>query len=96
MMNIFGPISGFSFALIFLFITLVIAVIVLKYYALWYSARGNQRMWFIIMLVVNTIGILEIIYLIWFRPKDDSVIQDTDKDTATKAITPSQDDSQPE
>lgn len=31
--------------------------------ALWHSARRNQGWWFVIMLVVNTVGILEIIYL---------------------------------
>jgi Family of unknown function (DUF5652) len=31
--------------------------------ALWHSARRSQPWWFVIMLVVNTAGILEIIYL---------------------------------
>jgi len=31
--------------------------------ALWHSARRGQPWWFVIMLVVNTAGILEIIYL---------------------------------
>ena len=31
--------------------------------ALWHSARRNQYIWFILILVVNTVGILEIIYL---------------------------------
>src|ERR1700733_4860716 len=31
--------------------------------ALWHSARRGSYWWFIIMLVVNTVGILEIIYL---------------------------------
>ncbi|MDE1924738.1 MAG: hypothetical protein KGH79_00975 [Patescibacteria group bacterium] len=31
--------------------------------ALWHSARRGQYWWFVIMLVVNTLGILEIIYL---------------------------------
>lgn len=31
--------------------------------ALWHSARRNQPWWFVIMMVVNTLGILEIIYL---------------------------------
>ncbi|MBU6321078.1 MAG: hypothetical protein KGI78_04510 [Patescibacteria group bacterium] len=38
-----------------------------KGFALWYAARGEQKGWFVVMLVVNTLGILEIIYLIWFR-----------------------------
>ena len=35
--------------------------------ALWFSARNHQKKWFILLLILNTIGILEIIYLIWFR-----------------------------
>lgn len=31
--------------------------------ALWHSARRGQNWWFLILLVVNTAGILEIIYL---------------------------------
>lgn len=31
--------------------------------ALWHAARRGQYWWFLIMLVVNTAGILEIIYL---------------------------------
>lgn len=31
--------------------------------ALWHSGRKGQPWWFVILLLVNTIGILEIIYL---------------------------------
>jgi hypothetical protein len=31
--------------------------------ALWKAARLSQKIWFIALLVVNTIGILEIIYI---------------------------------
>ena len=31
--------------------------------ALWHAARRGQPWWFVILLVVNTVGILEIIYL---------------------------------
>ena len=37
--------------------------VVLKGFALWYSARAGQKWWFIALLVVNTLGILEIVYL---------------------------------
>ena len=51
-----------------LIIVVVLWTIVLKGYALWHAARGGQKKWFIALLVINTIGILEIIYLMWFRP----------------------------
>ena len=37
-----------------------------KGFALWKSARKNSPVWFIVLLVVNTIGILEILYLFVF------------------------------
>ncbi len=42
--------------------------------ALWRAAKDNQRYWFIALLVVNTIGILEIIYLLKFA-KDKKFIK---------------------
>ena len=33
--------------------------------ALWKSARLSHKNWFIAMLIVNTFGILEIIYIFW-------------------------------
>lgn len=34
--------------------------------ALWRAANGGQKIWFIAMLILSTVGILEIIYLFWF------------------------------
>ncbi len=34
-----------------------------KGYALWLAARNNHPRWFIVLLVLNTIAILEIIYI---------------------------------
>ena len=34
-----------------------------KGYALWLAARNNQPWWFIVLLLVNTLAILEIIYI---------------------------------
>lgn len=35
--------------------------------ALWKCGRNNQLIWFVVLLVVNTLGILEIIYLLFFQ-----------------------------
>lgn len=37
--------------------------------ALWHAAKLSQRNWFVVMLVLNTVGILEIIYLFVFAKK---------------------------
>ena len=42
---------------------LVLWSIFWKGLALWHSGRRGHVWWFVILLVVNTIGILEIIYL---------------------------------
>lgn len=52
---------------------LIIAVwsIIWKGIALWKSARRKQKVWFIVMLILNTGGILPIIYLLLhFDSKD--------------------------
>lgn len=42
----------------------LIWVITLKAFSLWQSARNGEKIWFIALLIVNTMGVLEIIYLI--------------------------------
>ena len=37
--------------------------------ALWKSARNKQTKWFIALLVLNTLAILEIIYIFFFSKK---------------------------
>jgi hypothetical protein len=37
--------------------------------ALWRAARNKQLVWFIVLLVVNTLAILEIIYIFGFSKK---------------------------
>jgi hypothetical protein len=70
MAPIFG-LSGTLFGIVFA--AVLLWTIVLKGFSLWYAARGSQKWWFIALLVVNTFGILEIIYLLAFRPKDGTV-----------------------
>jgi hypothetical protein len=45
----------------------VIISIILKGYALWHSARNHQKAWFIVLLVIHTAGILDAVYLLFFR-----------------------------
>ena len=41
--------------------------------ALWKSARNNQPIWFIVLLLVNTLAILEISYIFFFQRKEASL-----------------------
>lgn len=49
------------------FILFGIWELVWKGFALWKSAHNNQRYWFVILLLVNTLGILPIVYLKVFQ-----------------------------
>ncbi len=49
------------------FVALAVWSLAWKGVALWFSARNHQKKWFIVMLIVNTAGILPIIYLLAFR-----------------------------
>jgi hypothetical protein len=53
----FGAVTG-----VWLFV-LIVWSLFWKGLALWHAGRRGQPWWFVIMLVVNTVGILEIIYL---------------------------------
>ena len=48
---------------------IVIWSLIWKGLALWRSARAQQRAWFVVLLVVNTAGLLEIAYLLFFAPR---------------------------
>lgn len=50
-----------------LVIALAVWTLVLKGFALWFAARNNHRAWFIVLLLVNTLGILELAYIFVFR-----------------------------
>jgi methionyl-tRNA synthetase len=39
--------------------------------ALWRAGRRNDKTWFIVLLLVNTLGILEILYLFVFTKRED-------------------------
>lgn len=50
-----------------LIVALVVWSLIWKGIGLWYAARNYQKGWYIAILILNTAGILEIIYLLFFR-----------------------------
>jgi hypothetical protein len=50
-----------------LILPLVIWEATWKAIALWKTGRNDQLGWFVAMLLLNTAGILPIVYLIWFQ-----------------------------
>jgi len=56
-------VSEWFYVLISLVMLFVLWSLFWKGLALWHAGRHAQPWWFVILLVVNTLGILEIIYL---------------------------------
>ena len=63
----FGPGIGILLAVV------LIWSLVWKGLALWRAARAGSKWWFIAMLVINTVGILEILYIYVFSRKGTEV-----------------------
>ena len=64
--NVFG---GMMFG--GLMLLLVVWTIYWKFHALWYAAKHDHKLWFVAMLLINSLGILEIAYLYYFSKKMD-------------------------
>lgn len=72
----FGPAaSAASFEaalLVVVFFLIGIWSLVWKCLGLWHAARNKQRLWFVALVLFNTVGVLEIIYLAWFQKDGNS------------------------
>lgn len=64
----FNDVSGFPWWVIFI---ITLWTLPWKGIALWKSARNGQKKWFVVLLVVNTLAILEILYLKFWQKKID-------------------------
>ena len=54
--------------LILILVILLVWELIWKGISLWYAARHSQQGWFIALLILNTAGILPILYLIFAKP----------------------------
>lgn len=50
-------------------LALIVWVLYWKGIALWKAARAGEKYWFIAILIINTLGILEILYIYVFSKK---------------------------
>lgn len=55
--------------IIAVFVVLGIWEAVWKGIALWKTGRNNQLPWFVFIFILNTVGILPIVYLLFFQKK---------------------------
>ncbi len=63
----FDAIAGALGVPVVLVVLFLIWTAIWKGIALWKSGRNKQLVWFIVLFLVNTAGILEIIYLLFFQ-----------------------------
>lgn len=54
--------SGLTVENKLLFVLLIIWTMIWKGMALWKAGRKNDMLWFVILLLISTVGILDIIY----------------------------------
>ena len=69
----------------FLMMLILLSVweLVWKGFGLWHSAQSKQKGWYIAILLLNTAGLLPIIYLLWFKPKHK---RETPLKASTKSV----------
>jgi methionyl-tRNA synthetase len=61
---LYGPIASIPKALL---VVVFLWSLFWKGLSLWRSARNFQKYWYFALLIVNTLGILEIVYLAFFQ-----------------------------
>lgn len=61
-----GLLFGVGAALFFL---VILWSVIWKGMALWKAARKGDKIWFVVLLVVNSLGILDILYIYFFSEK---------------------------
>ncbi len=67
-----SAILGLGLGFIIMVVILAILDTVLKFMAMWKAARANSLGWFICLGLINTAGILPLIYLLFVAKKDNT------------------------
>lgn len=62
------PFSGDAIGLLII-VAIILWTIFWKGLALWVAARNRHKTWFIVLLVINTVGLLDIFYYFFFGRK---------------------------
>jgi hypothetical protein len=55
---------------------LLVWSIIWKGFALWIAAKRNEKLWFAVLVILNTFGIVEIIYIFFIAKKNLSDAKD--------------------
>ncbi len=54
---------------IWVLVVIMLWVLPWKGYAMWLAVKNNHRNWFIVLLVINTLAILDIIYIFFINKR---------------------------
>lgn len=57
----------------FLLTTILIWTLVWKGMALWKAAKVDSKKWFVALLIINTMGLLEILYIYYLSKKNNQI-----------------------
>lgn len=85
----FGPLSDLGTFGVALMLLLIVWSIVWKGIALWTAAREGHKPWFVVLLVLNTLGILEIVYLLCFSKRGEVFLSRLMRKKETKSASSS-------
>jgi len=59
----------------FLMSFVIVWTLIWKGMALWIAAKADSKKWFVALLVINTMGLLEILYIYYFSKKNSQAQQ---------------------
>lgn len=62
------PVEGINFWIVLL---IALWTIPWKAWAIWLAARRGQKIWLVVLLIANTLAILEIIYIFFVAKRKD-------------------------
>lgn len=63
--------AGLGTGMIVFLVLLIIWESIWKAIGLWKSARHGQMAWFVCIIIFNTVGILPIVYILFFQRKEE-------------------------
>lgn len=49
--------------------------------ALWKAAKNNHRIWFVVILILNTLAVLDIIFIVFFSKEKNEENDETSKNS---------------
>lgn len=78
--SVFAQLSSYLGISVWIIIVILIWSAVWKLLALWKSARKKQPIWFVVLALINTVGIFEILYIYIFsnmkiKPKEEEPVK---------------------